>query len=124
MSYNKITRRADAKLYFSDAVTFTASGYTSELDLENVDYAKGSPIEVAAKLNTLTGSAATTVQFGVVSGTATAPTTNILTLPALTAAGEHVFTLPASSTSRYVRLSVTITGSAASTANVTAFAFV
>lgn len=121
MSTNRITRRGDSRLYFAEGLTLTATGYTSELDLDSVHFPKGKPIEIFARLNSITGSAATSVQFAIVSGTATAPTTVIQTMPALTAAGEQSFVLPPSA-SRYVRLSVILTGSAASSANVTALA--
>jgi len=119
-------RAKDKSLLFSSAqsLTVTTQAYsTSEIDLGASDFGVGSPIDVVVYVSAISATAASTLAITVVSGTATAPTTNILTIPTVTgsAAFEKLITLP-KEVSRYVRLGYLLTGTAASTATITAFA--
>lgn len=119
-------RAKDKSLLFSNAqsLTVTTQAYsTSEIDFGAADFGVGSPIDVVVYVSAISATAASTLTISVVSGTATAPTTAILSIPAVTgsAAFEKLITLP-KEVSRYVRLGYLLTGTAASTATITAFA--
>lgn len=120
-------RAVDNDLYFSDAqaLTVTTAAYSeSQIDLGVVDMGAGSPIDVVCYISGITATAASTILVEVADGAATAPTTiiqDIGTVVTGSAAFEKLFTLP-KEVKRYVRLRYTLSGSAASSCLITAFA--
>lgn len=118
-------RNKDLKLLFSSAyaLTVTTAVYSTELDLGTADMGVGSGIDVVCYVSAISATAASTMLVEVAAGTATSPTTVVLNVPAVTgsAAFEKQFSLP-KEVGRYVRLKYTLTGSAASSATITAFA--
>lgn len=119
-------RAKDKSLLFSSAqsLTVTTQAYsTSEIDFGATDFGIGTHVDVVCYVSAISATAASTFTLSVVAGTATAPTTAVLSVPAVTgsAAFEKIITLP-KDVARYVRLGYLLTGSAASTATITAFA--
>ena len=119
-------RAKDKELVFSaaQALTVTTQAYsTSEIDWGSTDWAAGSHLDVVVQVTAISATAASTLIITAVAGTATAPTTVALTLPTVTGSAAYVkdFTLP-KDIGRFVRLGYLLTGSAASTATITAFA--
>jgi len=119
-------RNKDAKLLFSNAysLTVTTATYSSEIDLGAADMGCGSGIDVVCYVSAISATAASTMLVEVAAGTATTPTTivqDIGTAVTGSAAFEKLFSLP-KEVGRYVRLRYTLTGSAASSATITAFA--
>lgn len=118
-------RNKDAKLLFSNAyaLTVTTATYSSEVDLGAADMGAGSGIDVVCHVSAISATAASTLLIEAAAGTATTPTTVVVNIPAVTgsAAFEKLFSLP-KEVGRYVRLKYTLTGSAASSATITAFA--
>jgi hypothetical protein len=119
-------RIKDTSLMFSSAqaLTVTTQAYsTSELDFGTTGMAEGSPIDVVVYVSAIAATAASTFTIALYGGTATAPTTVLLSVPAVTgsAAFEKIITVP-KDMPRFIRVGYLLTGTAASTATVTAFA--
>ena len=119
-------RIKDYALLFSNAVavTVTTATYSTEVDFGVADMGEGSAIDVVCYVSGITATAASTINIEVASGTATTPTTivqDIGTVVTGSAAFEKIFTLP-KNIARYTRLRYTLSGSAASSFLVTAFA--
>ena len=120
-------RAKDKSLLFSNAqaLTVTTAAYcTTELDLGVVDMGAGSPIHVVVYVSDISATAASTFLIEVCDSAAATATTliqDIGTVVTGSAAFEKIFTLPID-VKRYVRLRYTLTGTAASTATITAFA--
>ena len=120
-------RAKDKSLLFSNAqaLTVTTAAYsTSEIDLGVVDMGAGSAIDVVCYVSGITATAASTILVEVADGAATAPTTIIQDIGAVvtgSAAFEKLFTLP-KEVKRYVRMRYTLSGTAASSCLITAFA--
>lgn len=129
MALNPKYRAKDKDLVFSAAqsLTVTTQAYsTSEIDwgsLASTDIAAGSNVDIVVQVTAISATAASTMIVTVVAGTATAPTTVALTLPTVTgsAAFEKIFSVP-KDLARFVRLGYLLTGSAASTATISAHA--
>lgn len=118
-------RMKDKDLVLSSAqsLTVTTTAYsTSEVDFGSTDFGAGSTIDCVVYVSAIAATAASTFTINVVAGTATAPTTQVLTVPAVTGsiAFEKIITLPRD-VARFVRIGYLLTGTAASTATVTAF---
>lgn len=126
MALNNVYRAVDKELKFSDAqaVTVTTAVYsTTELDLGGSGMGYGTPAQVVVQVTGISATAASTILVEVAAATTTAPTVivqDIGTVVTGSASFEKIFFLPVD-VARYVRLRYTLTGTAASSATVTAF---
>ena len=126
MSLQPRYRAKDYALLFSNAVslTVTTATYSSELDFGATDMGEGSAIDVVVYVSAISATAASTMLIEVASSTAATATTivqDIGTVVSGSASFEKIFTLP-KDIARYTRLRYTLTGSAASSCTITAFA--
>lgn len=127
MALNNVYRASDRETMFSNAqaLTVTTAAYsTSELDLGGAGMGNGEVVKVVVQVTAISATAASTMLVEVAAATTTAPTTiiqDIGTVVTGSAAFEKIFSLPVD-VARYVRLRYTLTGTAASTATITAFA--